>query len=92
MKLKLDKYRGQCNTVLSIVANLDLRQKMAAIEFSFPRTYPAHEAQKTVASVKMTVFDLYKEDVAPNKDGEYMKHKLEVLVTKMDYRHPHLVG
>ncbi|XP_071926102.1 zinc finger BED domain-containing protein RICESLEEPER 1-like [Coffea arabica] len=63
MKLKFDKYWGECNLLMSIAAILDPRQKMRVIEFAFPKMYPPYEAQENIIKVRQAIFDLYEEYV-----------------------------
>ncbi|KAK8936844.1 hypothetical protein KSP39_PZI012699 [Platanthera zijinensis] len=51
MKLKFDKYWGDCNILMSIASVLDPRWKMRAIEFSFPKIYTNNEATQNIAKV-----------------------------------------
>ncbi|XP_031269939.1 zinc finger BED domain-containing protein RICESLEEPER 2-like [Pistacia vera] len=44
MKEKFDKYWGECNFVMAIVAVLDPRMKMRMLQFAYPQMYPAEEA------------------------------------------------
>ena len=48
LKLKFDKYWGECNFVMAIVAMSDPRFKMALINFSFPKIYQELEVAKTL--------------------------------------------
>nr|KAJ0212044.1 hypothetical protein LSAT_V11C400164530 [Lactuca sativa] len=61
MKLKFDKYWGDCNLMMSIGAILDPKCKMRVIEFCFPRMYPGNEACENIDKVKKALYELYKE-------------------------------
>ncbi|KAL4579265.1 hypothetical protein LXL04_015403 [Taraxacum kok-saghyz] len=61
MKQKFDKYRGECNLIMSIGAILDPRCKMRVIEFCFPRMYPESESREYIEKVKKALYELYGE-------------------------------
>ena len=64
MKNKFDKYWGECNLLMAIVAILDSRQKMRVLEFVFPKIYSALECQENITKVQKTLFEMYKEYVS----------------------------
>ncbi|XP_027102074.1 zinc finger BED domain-containing protein RICESLEEPER 2-like [Coffea arabica] len=59
MKLKFDKYWGECNLLISIAAILDPRCKMRVINYCFPLLYPPHEVQSNIGKVRQALYDLY---------------------------------
>ncbi|KAK8916160.1 hypothetical protein KSP39_PZI022402 [Platanthera zijinensis] len=61
MKLKFDKYWGDCNMLMSIASVLDPRWKMRAIEFSFPKIYTNNEATQNIAKVRSILVEIYAE-------------------------------
>ncbi|XP_039138800.1 zinc finger BED domain-containing protein RICESLEEPER 2-like [Dioscorea cayenensis subsp. rotundata] len=64
MKIKFDKYWGECNLLMAIGAILDPRCKMRVIEFCFPKMYTPHEAHAYILDVKNCLYELYSEYVA----------------------------
>ncbi|KAL6579209.1 hypothetical protein OROMI_009425 [Orobanche minor] len=64
MKLKFDKYWGECNLLMSIAAILDPRLKMLVIEHCFPRICRPHEVEPNIREVRVALYSLY---------GEYEK-------------------
>nr|XP_027067613.1 zinc finger BED domain-containing protein RICESLEEPER 2-like [Coffea arabica] len=63
MKMKFDKYWGECNLMMSIAAILDPRLKMRVINYCFPLIYPPHEVQANINKVRQALYDLYAEYV-----------------------------
>lgn len=63
MKLKFDKYWGECNLLISIAAVLDPRNKMKLIEFAFQSIYKEDDANRYVITVQNCLYELYKEYV-----------------------------
>ena len=55
--------------MISIAVILDLRQKMQAIEFVFPKMYSAYKSQENVTNVRKTIFELYDECVVMATSG-----------------------
>ncbi|XP_019200350.1 PREDICTED: zinc finger BED domain-containing protein RICESLEEPER 2-like [Ipomoea nil] len=70
MKMKFDKYWGECNLLMTIGAVFDPTKKMLAVEFCFPRLYSDNEAKENISKVKEIINTLYEEYVAKamNKD------------------------
>ncbi|XP_019186730.1 PREDICTED: zinc finger BED domain-containing protein RICESLEEPER 2-like [Ipomoea nil] len=70
MKMKFDKYWGECNLLMAIGAVFDPRKKMLAVEFCFPRLYSDIEAKENISKMKEIINTLYEEYVAEamNKD------------------------
>ena len=63
MKLKFDKYWGECNFVMAIAAVLDPRFKMTLINFSFPKIYQGFEVARNIDCVHDALYQLYNEYV-----------------------------
>ena len=70
MKLKFDKYWGECNLLMSIAAILDPRCKMRVINYCFPLLYPPHEVQSNIGKVRQALYDLYDEYVEIHVSGQ----------------------
>ncbi|XP_030959061.1 zinc finger BED domain-containing protein RICESLEEPER 1-like [Quercus lobata] len=64
MKLKFDKYWGECNFVMAIAVVLDPRFKMTLINFSFPKIYQGFEVARNINCVHDSLYELYNEYVA----------------------------
>ncbi|XP_031094729.1 zinc finger BED domain-containing protein RICESLEEPER 1-like [Ipomoea triloba] len=64
MKMKFDKYWGECNLLMAIGAVFDPTKKMLAVEFCFPRLYSSKEAAENISKVKEIINTLYEEYVA----------------------------
>ncbi|CAH9081087.1 unnamed protein product [Cuscuta europaea] len=64
MKLKFDKYWGECNLLMAIAVVLDPTKKLLAIEFCFPKMFSSEEAGQNISKVKKTLTSLYEEYVA----------------------------
>ncbi|XP_027120425.2 zinc finger BED domain-containing protein RICESLEEPER 1-like [Coffea arabica] len=67
MKFKFDEYWGECNLLMAVVAVLDPRQKMTAIEYCFSKLFPPSEAQQNIEKVRNAVFELYNEYLQANE-------------------------
>ena len=63
MKLKFDKYWGECNFVMAIAAVLDPRFKMTLINFSFPKIYQGFKVARNINRVHNALYQLYNEYV-----------------------------
>ncbi|XP_075669822.1 zinc finger BED domain-containing protein RICESLEEPER 1-like [Castanea sativa] len=63
IKLKFDKYCGECNFVMSIAAVLDPWFKMTLINFSFPKIYQGFEVVRNIDHVHDSLYQLYNEYV-----------------------------
>ncbi|KAK4438296.1 Zinc finger BED domain-containing protein RICESLEEPER 1 [Sesamum alatum] len=71
MKVKFDKYCGVTNLLMSIVAILDPRCKLRALEFCFPRLYSSENVERHITIVQKTLYESYSEYVAiSNIEGE----------------------
>nr|GLL29914.1 zinc finger BED domain-containing protein RICESLEEPER 2-like [Ipomoea trifida] len=72
MKMKFDKYWGECNLLMAISAVFDPTKKMLALEFCFPRVYSDQEVRENIARVKEIINTLYEEYVVEsvNKHSE----------------------
>ncbi|XP_019165738.1 PREDICTED: zinc finger BED domain-containing protein RICESLEEPER 2-like [Ipomoea nil] len=64
MKMKFDKYWGECNLLMAIGAVFYPTKKMLAVEFCFPRLYSDIEAKENISKVKEIINTLYEEYVA----------------------------
>ncbi|KAG5531867.1 hypothetical protein RHGRI_026468 [Rhododendron griersonianum] len=62
MKVKFDKYWGECNLVMALGAALDPRYKLVLIRFCFPEIY-GDKADQNIAMVRKSLYDLYDEYV-----------------------------
>lgn len=67
MKVKLDKYWGDCKLLMSVAAVLDPRNKMRLIEFCFQGKYSSAEESEYVTTVRETLHLLYNEYVEADK-------------------------
>lgn len=63
MKMKFDKYWGECNLLMAIAAILDPRCKMRVINYCFPLIYPPQEVHVNIEKVRQVLYDLYDEYV-----------------------------
>ncbi|XP_031106232.1 zinc finger BED domain-containing protein RICESLEEPER 2-like [Ipomoea triloba] len=72
LKMKFDKYWGECNLLMAIGAVFDPTKKMLALEFCFPRLYSDQEDRENIAKVKEIINTLYEEYVVEsvNKHSE----------------------
>jgi len=59
MKVKFDKYWGECNLLMSIAAILDPRFKIVLIQFCFPKIYQEVEATKNIEYVQRILNEIY---------------------------------
>lgn len=65
MKLKFDKYWGQCNLLMAIASVLDPRCKFHVVSICFPYLYkPAELATENIEKVRAALNKLYEEYVA----------------------------
>ncbi|XP_027090309.1 zinc finger BED domain-containing protein RICESLEEPER 2-like [Coffea eugenioides] len=64
MKVKFDIYWSKCILLMSVAAILNPRQKIRAIEFTFPKMYSHCETQENITKVWKAIFDLYEEYAA----------------------------
>lgn len=64
MKIKFDKYWGECNLLMALGAVLDPRYKMTLIDCCFPEIYMESEAARNSSIVLQSLYELYKEYVA----------------------------
>ncbi|KAG5540966.1 hypothetical protein RHGRI_021004 [Rhododendron griersonianum] len=64
MKIKFDKYWGECNLLMALGAVLDPRYKMKLIDCCFPEIYTESEAARNSSIVLQSLHELYKEYVA----------------------------
>ena len=63
MKLKFDKYWGECNFVMAIAVVLDPQFKMTLIKFSFPKIYQGFKVARNINRVHNALYQLYNEYV-----------------------------
>ncbi|KAJ9560909.1 hypothetical protein OSB04_006069 [Centaurea solstitialis] len=63
MKVRFDKYWGECNMLMSIGTVLDPRLKMRAIEIAWPKMFPSNVARENVRKVKEVMYELFDEYV-----------------------------
>ncbi|WOL11396.1 zinc finger BED domain-containing protein RICESLEEPER 2-like [Canna indica] len=63
MKVKFDKYWGDCNLLISIAAILDPRNKMQLVTFCFDAIYSKEEASKYIKVVRDSLYEIYQEYV-----------------------------
>lgn len=72
MKIKFDKYWGNCNLLIAIASFLDPRCKMMMIDFCFPLIYSQDEASKNIEIVRNAINDLYAEyaSLCSTNEGE----------------------
>nr|GMC66613.1 zinc finger BED domain-containing protein RICESLEEPER 2-like [Ipomoea batatas] len=72
MKMKFDKYWGECYLLMAIGVVFDPTKKMLALEFCFPRLYSDQEARENIAKVTEIINTLYEEYVVDsmNKHSE----------------------
>ena len=59
MKVKFDKYWGQCNLLITLAAILDPRNKMKLIEFTFEAIYSKEDAPKYIKVVHDSLYEIY---------------------------------
>jgi hypothetical protein len=65
MKIKFDKYWGECNLLMSIGSVLDPRCKFQTVRICFPKLYKSKEvADENIKNVKCSFEELYDEYVA----------------------------
>ncbi|XP_031247976.1 zinc finger BED domain-containing protein RICESLEEPER 2-like [Pistacia vera] len=67
MKLKFDKYWGECNMLMSVAAILDPRLKMRVIQWAFPKMYSEAEGRANMVTVRDTLYELYREYLQANQ-------------------------
>nr|XP_023927487.1 zinc finger BED domain-containing protein RICESLEEPER 1-like [Quercus suber] len=63
IKLKFDKYWGECNFVMAIATVLDPWFNMTFINFSFPKIYQGFEVATNIDRVHDSLYELYNEYV-----------------------------
>ncbi|XP_031253443.1 zinc finger BED domain-containing protein RICESLEEPER 2-like [Pistacia vera] len=61
MKEKCDKYWGQCNLLMYVVAIINPRYKMRVTEFSFPKMYFDVEARTNATTIQDALYEVYGE-------------------------------
>lgn len=61
MKVKFDKYWGECNLLMAMATVLDPRYKMMLIDFCFPEIYLEAEATRNISMVREALYELYNE-------------------------------
>ncbi|XP_031264837.1 zinc finger BED domain-containing protein RICESLEEPER 2-like [Pistacia vera] len=67
MKQKFDKYWGECNLLMVVLAVLNPRLKMRVIQWAFPKIYPEAEAPANIVSVRDALYEVYEEYVDASK-------------------------
>ncbi|XP_075663040.1 zinc finger BED domain-containing protein RICESLEEPER 2-like [Castanea sativa] len=81
MKLKFDKYWGECNFVMAIATVLDPRFKMTLINFSFPKIYQGFEVARNIDRVHDALYQPYNEyvvDYSSSNAGQSASKSTEV--------------
>ena len=63
MKLKFDKYWGECKFVMAIATMLDPRFRITLINFSFPKIYQEFEVARNINCIHDSLYELYNEYV-----------------------------
>ncbi|KAJ6791106.1 zinc finger BED domain-containing protein RICESLEEPER 2-like [Iris pallida] len=89
MKIKFDKYWGDCNLLMSIAAVLDPRYKMKLIKFCFPRIYPITESDKNIKLVISSLHELYAEyasNIAKKKSSKANDSRLGSTSTSNNFK------
>jgi len=69
MSNKFEKYWGNCNLLMALVAVLDPRYKMKLIKFCFPLIYPELEASMNIDNVHSVLHELYEVYVASHNSS-----------------------
>ncbi|XP_039146777.1 zinc finger BED domain-containing protein RICESLEEPER 2-like [Dioscorea cayenensis subsp. rotundata] len=69
MKVKFDKYWGECNLLMSVATVLDPRCKMRVVDFTFSRMYSDREARENIAKVREALHEIYEEYVREYQHG-----------------------
>ncbi|XP_058746129.1 zinc finger BED domain-containing protein RICESLEEPER 2-like [Vicia villosa] len=64
MKLKFDKYWGECNFLMAIASVLDPRSKFHIVDTCFPLIYKAKVSLENIKKVKNSLEELYGEYVS----------------------------
>jgi hypothetical protein len=65
MKVKFDKYWGECNLLMAIASVLDPRCKFHMVRICFPKIYKSQEvAEENIKKVRSSLDELYDEYVA----------------------------
>ncbi|XP_031266915.1 zinc finger BED domain-containing protein RICESLEEPER 2-like [Pistacia vera] len=67
MKGKFDKYRGECNLLMSIAVVLNPTCKMRVLDYAFPKIYGNLEARAHSTTVQDALYELYREYVVDNQ-------------------------
>jgi hypothetical protein len=75
MKLKFDKYWGECNLLMSIAAILDPTCKMMLIKFCFPLIYEGEEIDANIKYVEESMKAIY--DVYVNEHNSRLEEHLQ---------------
>ncbi|XP_020599507.1 zinc finger BED domain-containing protein RICESLEEPER 1-like [Phalaenopsis equestris] len=72
MRVKFDKYWGDCNLLMSVAAVLDPRWKMKFIHFTFSKMYTPLELDskiKQVEDVMLQIYNTYASDIASSSSA-----------------------
>ncbi|XP_031260897.1 zinc finger BED domain-containing protein RICESLEEPER 2-like [Pistacia vera] len=69
MKGKFDKYWGDCNLLIAIVAVLDPMCKMRVLDYAFPKIYGNLEAWVHYTTVRDALYELYREYMANSQSS-----------------------
>ncbi|XP_058185159.1 zinc finger BED domain-containing protein RICESLEEPER 2-like isoform X2 [Rhododendron vialii] len=89
MKIKFDKYWGECNLLMALGAVLDPRYKMTLIDCCFPEIYTELEAARNSSIVLQSLHELYKDVVSGGiKKMGGGRSKFESFVRKADIIQP----
>jgi hypothetical protein len=76
MKIKFDKYWGECNLLMSVGAILDPRCKMMLIKFCFPIIYEGEEIDANIELVEKSmkeIYDMYVNEHNSNLEKQFLQ-------------------
>ncbi|XP_061359781.1 zinc finger BED domain-containing protein RICESLEEPER 2-like [Gastrolobium bilobum] len=83
MKVKFNKYWGECNLLMAIASVLDPRCKLHVVNICFPIIYKSEvEAKENVEKVKQALEDLYNEYCALGLQEPVSNSELETSVNQ----------
>lgn len=67
MKMRFDKYWGDCNLLISLAAILDPRNKIKFIDFAFGQIYSSDNAIRHLNEVRDCLYKLFEEYLSSHK-------------------------